>query len=77
VLKATDRRPNKRSRPGLREGTVVTDTAIDTRANAKATPPERRSELVAMGVAVVVGLIFFHSAQTFYGGHAFVQNEPR
>ena len=54
----------------------MTDTAIRTGAHAKAAKAERRSELDAMGVVVVVGLIFFHSAQIFYGGDAFVQNEP-
>ena len=54
----------------------MTDAAIHTGANAKATRSERRSELDAMGVLIVVGLIFFHSAQIFYGGDFFVQNEP-
>jgi len=45
----------------------------NTRTEVK---PERRSELDAMGVVVVVGLIFFHSAEIFYGGDFFVQNEP-
>ena len=51
----------------------MTDAAVHTGANAKA---ERRSELDAMGVLIVVGLILFHSTQIFYGGDFFVQNEP-
>lgn len=54
----------------------MTGAAIHTGANGKAAKPERRSELDAMGVVIVVGLVFFHSAQVFAGGDAFVQNEP-
>jgi hypothetical protein len=54
----------------------MTDAAIHTGANAKATRSERRSDLDVMGVLIVIGLVFFHSAQIFYGGDFFVQNEP-
>ena len=54
----------------------MTDAAVHTGANAEATRPERRSDLDTMGVLIVIGLILFHSAQIFYGGDFFVQNEP-
>ena len=38
--------------------------------------PGRRSELDAMGMLVVVGLVFFHSAQIFYYGDFYVKNAP-
>ena len=38
--------------------------------------PRRRRELDAMGMLVVVGLVFFHSAQIFYYGDFYVKNEP-
>jgi len=37
---------------------------------------QRRSELDLMGMLVVLGLIFFHTAQIFYGGDFYVMNEP-
>jgi hypothetical protein len=40
------------------------------------TRPKRRSELDLMGMLVVLGLIFFHTGQIFYGGNFFVINEP-
>ena len=40
------------------------------------TKMERRRELDAMGLLVVVGLVFFHSAQIFYYADFFVKNEP-
>ena len=36
----------------------------------------RRRELDAMGMSVVVGLVFFHSAQIFYFADFYVKNEP-
>jgi len=36
----------------------------------------RRSELDLMGMLVVLGLIFFHTGQIFYGGDFYVMNEP-
>jgi hypothetical protein len=36
----------------------------------------RRGELDVMGMLVVVGLIFFHTAQIFYIGPFYVKNEP-
>ena len=36
----------------------------------------RRRELDAMGMLVVVGLVFFHSAQIFYFADFYVKNEP-
>jgi hypothetical protein len=36
----------------------------------------RRRELDAMGMLVVVGLVFFHSAQIFYYADFYVKNEP-
>lgn len=38
--------------------------------------PRRRRELDAMGMLVVVGLVFFHSAQVFYYSDFYVKNEP-
>lgn len=38
--------------------------------------PERRRELDAMGMLIVVGLVFFHTAQIFGGSDMYVQNEP-
>jgi hypothetical protein len=40
------------------------------------TQPRRRRELDAMGMLVVVGLVFFHSAQIFYFADFYVKNEP-
>ena len=40
------------------------------------TQPRRRRELDAMGMLVVVGLVFFHSAQIFYYGDFYAKNEP-
>ena len=40
------------------------------------TRPKRRRELDMMGMLIVVGLVFFHSAQIFGGGDMYVQNEP-
>lgn len=40
------------------------------------TTVKRRSELDLMGMLVVVGLIFFHTGQIFYGGDFYVMNEP-
>lgn len=37
---------------------------------------DRRGELDVMGMLVVVGLIFFHTAQIFYIGDFYVKNEP-
>jgi hypothetical protein len=36
----------------------------------------RRRELDAMGMLVVVGLVFFHSAQIFYYADFYIKNEP-
>ncbi|UCC65567.1 MAG: acyltransferase [Anaerolineae bacterium] len=38
--------------------------------------PQQRRELDVMGMLVVVGLVFFHSAQIFYYADFFVKNEP-
>lgn len=40
------------------------------------TKTQRRRELDAMGLLVVVGLVFFHSAQIFYYADFYVKNEP-
>jgi len=40
------------------------------------TKVKRRSELELMGMLVVLGLIFFHTGQIFYGGNFYVMNEP-
>ena len=40
------------------------------------TQPRRRRELDSMGMLVVVGLVFFHSAQVFYFGDFYIKNEP-
>ena len=40
------------------------------------TQPKRRRELDVMGMLVVVGLVFFHTAQIFYYADFFVKNEP-
>jgi hypothetical protein len=40
------------------------------------TRSKRRSELDLMGMLVVLGLIFFHTGQIFYGGNFYVTNEP-
>lgn len=37
---------------------------------------ERRSELDLLGMLVVIGLVFFHTAQIFAGGDFYVMNEP-
>ena len=38
--------------------------------------PERRRDLDAMRMAVVVGLVFFHSARVFDDGEFYVKNQP-
>ena len=45
-------------------------------SNIKTAKPERRRELDMMGMLIVVGLVFFHTAQIFGGGDFYVQNEP-
>ena len=40
------------------------------------TMPKRRYELDLMGMLVVLGLVFFHTGQVFYGGDFYVMNEP-
>lgn len=40
------------------------------------TMPKRRNELDLMGMLVVLGLVFFHTGQIFYGGDFYVMNEP-
>jgi hypothetical protein len=40
------------------------------------TKTKRRRELDAMGMLVVVGLVFFHSAQVFYYADFYIKNEP-
>lgn len=40
------------------------------------TENKRRGELEVMGMLVVFGLVFFHTAQIFYGGDFLVMNEP-
>ena len=47
-----------------------------TQASQTGTKPARRRELDAMGMLVVVGLVFFHSAQIFYYADFYVKNEP-
>jgi hypothetical protein len=39
--------------------------------------PKRRGELDAMGMLVVVGLVFFHSAMFFYHGEFYIKTELR
>jgi hypothetical protein len=46
--------------------------AVDAQTRNKT---ERRGELDVMGMVVVVGLVFFHSAQIFSGGDFYVTNE--
>ncbi len=45
----------------------------DTQTSAQ---PKRCSELDAMGMLVVVGLMFFHTAMIFYPGDFFIKNAP-
>ena len=47
--------------------------APDAYATAR---PQRRRELDAMGMLVVLGLVFFHTAQIFYYGDFSVKNAP-
>jgi len=47
-----------------------------TQNSQSSSQPRRRRELDAMGLLVVVGLVFFHSAQIFYYADFFVKNEP-
>ena len=47
-----------------------------TRNIPTSTQPKRRRELDVMGMLVVVGLVFFHTAQIFYYADFFVKNEP-
>ncbi|MFC1997608.1 acyltransferase [Chloroflexota bacterium] len=47
-----------------------------TQTSQSSSQPRRRRELDAMGLLVVVGLVFFHSAQIFYYADFFVKNEP-
>ena len=47
-----------------------------TQNSQSSSQPKRRRELDAMGMLVVVGLVFFHSAQIFYYADFFVKNEP-
>jgi hypothetical protein len=54
----------------------MTDTAAGTGANAKTTGPERRSDLDVMGVVVVLGLVFFHSALILADNDALIRSEP-
>ena len=47
-----------------------------TQNRQSSSQPRRRRELDAMGMLVVVGLVFFHSAQIFYYADFYVKNEP-
>ena len=45
-----------------------------TQASQTSTKPARRREMDLMGVLIVVGLVFFHSAQIFGGADFYVEN---
>jgi hypothetical protein len=52
---------------------MTANTSSQTESKAKT---ERRSELDLMGMLVVLGLVFFHTAQIFAGGDFYVMSEP-
>jgi len=47
--------------------------STDAPSRARST---RRGELDLLGVLIIIGLVFFHTGQIFYGGDFYVQNEP-
>ena len=53
---------------------TIIETKTDTEANKA--KPSRRRELDMMGMVVVMGLVFFHSAQIFTYSDFYVKNEP-
>lgn len=55
---------------------MTPNSVIQTDLENKKTKPGRRREVELMGMLVVLGLIFFHSAQIFYYGDFYVKNEP-
>ena len=55
----------------------MTTTSISkTNSDSNTIKSGRRREVELMGMLVVLGLIFFHSAQIFYYGDFYVKNEP-
>jgi hypothetical protein len=52
---------------------MAEEAAIERTSTAKTA---RRSELDLLGLLIVLGLIFFHTAQIFSGGDFYVMNEP-
>ena len=55
---------------------MTTNTASQPGSNVKAAKPQRRREMDVMGMAIVLGLVFFHTAQIFYPGWFPIKNAP-
>jgi hypothetical protein len=55
---------------------MATTIGTKTDTEAKKAKPSRRRELDVMGLVVVMGLVFFHSAQIFNYADFYVKNEP-
>ena len=55
---------------------MATTNVIKTDADTDKAKPSRRRELDLMGMVVVMGLVFFHSAQIFTYSDFYVKNEP-